>query len=95
MRSTWGGSDTPDDDLLSVLQGRSISYRITLGPLAGRKVFALQTLPSTCIDESHTEKVDKVAVLILHACIAPKTHERENLAVLRNTKPRISGVSCI
>ena len=33
--------DTADDDPLSVLQGHSISYRIALGPQAGRKVFTL------------------------------------------------------
>jgi hypothetical protein len=35
-----------------VLQGHSISYRIALGPPAGRKVFTLQTLPPVDMDET-------------------------------------------
>ncbi len=36
-----------DDATLDELRSHSITYRIALGPHAGRKAFTLQTLPST------------------------------------------------
>jgi len=36
-----------DDDPMSQLCGHSITYRIAVGPQAGRKVFTLQTLPAS------------------------------------------------
>ena len=50
-----------DDDRLSVLQGHSITYRIALGPQAGRKVLTLQTLPPVDIDKRHSSTVGEVA----------------------------------
>ena len=38
--------ETADEKPLNLLQGRSITYRIALGPQSGRKVFTLQTLPA-------------------------------------------------
>ena len=71
--------DTVDDDPLSVLQGHSITYRITLGPQAGRKVFTLQTLPPVDIDESHNGTVGQVAGFNLHACVAARAGQRRKL----------------
>jgi hypothetical protein len=71
--------DTADDDPLSVLQGHSISYRIALGPQAGRKVFTLQTLPPVDIDESHSGTVGQVAGFNLHAGVAARADQRRKL----------------
>lgn len=38
--------DDFDDDPMSRVLGHSITYRIAVGPNAGRKVMALQTLPA-------------------------------------------------
>lgn len=35
-----------DEDPMQQVMGRSVSYRIAIGPQQGRKVFTLQTLPS-------------------------------------------------
>ncbi|NNJ98687.1 MAG: hypothetical protein HKP12_16190 [Gammaproteobacteria bacterium] len=64
--------DTADDDPLSVLQGHSISYRIALGPQAGRKVFTLQTLPPVDIDEMQASTMGQVAGFDLHAGVAAR-----------------------
>ena len=71
--------DTADDDPLSVLQGHSISYRIALGPQAGRKVFTLQTLPPVDIDEMQTSTVGQVAGFNLHAGVAARADQRRKL----------------
>jgi len=39
--------DAVDEDPLNQLLGHSITYRIAVGPQAGRKVFTLQTLPAS------------------------------------------------
>ena len=56
------------------LVGHSISYRIAVGPHAGRKVFTLQTLPAC--DEPDA---GKVAGFSLHAGVAAKADERKKL----------------
>ena len=53
-RGWWVGDDehgfltlnASDDSTLDELRGHSITYRIALGPHAGRKALTLQTLPS-------------------------------------------------
>ncbi|WP_180101632.1 transposase zinc-binding domain-containing protein, partial [Acinetobacter sp. YH12151] len=40
-------SDAVDDDPMTPLLGHSITYRIAVGSQAGRKVFTLQTLPTS------------------------------------------------
>ena len=67
-------SDTVDEDPMQSLVGHSISYRIAVGPHAGRKVFTLQTLPAC--DEPDT---GKVAGFSLHAGVAAKADERKKL----------------
>ncbi|NNJ98310.1 MAG: hypothetical protein HKP12_14265 [Gammaproteobacteria bacterium] len=68
-----------DDDPLSVLQGHSITYRIALGPQAGRKVFTLQTLPPVDADEMHSATVGEVAGFNLHAGVAARADQRHKL----------------
>ena len=59
------------------LFGHSITYRIAVGPQAGRKVFTLQTLPAD--DDPFTEPLSKVAGFSLHAGVAAKADERDKL----------------
>ena len=84
--------DTADDDPLSVLQGHSISYRIALGPQAGRKVFTLQTLPPVDIDEMRSATVGQVAGFNLHAGVAARADQRHKLERLCRyiTRPAVS-----
>lgn len=42
--NSYLSGDVVDDDPMSQLCGHSITYRIAVGPQAGRKVFTLQTL---------------------------------------------------
>jgi hypothetical protein len=81
-----------DDDPLSVLQGHSISYRIALGPQAGRKVFTLQTLPPVDSDEMHSGTVGQVAGFNLHAGFATRADQRRKLERLCRyfTRPAVS-----
>ncbi len=61
------------------LAGHSITYRIALGPQAGRKVFALQTLPACDPSNRLGDSLGKVAGFSLHAGVAVKAHERRKL----------------
>jgi hypothetical protein len=65
--NSYLAGDALDDDPMSQLCGHSITYRIAVGPQAGRKVFTLQTL-AAC-DESFDDEVGKVAGFSLHATL--------------------------
>lgn len=65
----------PMDQLL----GHSITYRIAIGPQQGRKVFTLQTLPASDLDEQRGNRVGNVAGFSLHAGVATKAHQRKKL----------------
>ena len=65
----------PMDQLL----GHSITYRIAVGPQAGRKVFTLQTLPACDPEESFGDTLGKVGGFSLHAGVAAKAGERKKL----------------
>jgi hypothetical protein len=66
-----------DDDPMTPLLGHSITYRIAVGPQAGRKVFTLQTLPAS--DEPFDDRVGQVAGFSLHAGVAARADERKKL----------------
>ena len=53
------------------------TYRIAVGPHAGRKVFTLHTLPSC--NKPFDDRVGKVAGFSLHAGVAARAHERKKL----------------
>lgn len=55
----------------------SISYRIALGPRAGRKVFTLQSLPPG--DEGSAAAAGQLGGFSLHAGVAARADEREKL----------------
>ncbi|MFQ5433552.1 MAG: IS91 family transposase [Anaerolineae bacterium] len=75
--NSYLSEDAVDDDPMSHLCGHSITYRIAVGPQAGRKVFTLQMLPAS--DEPFDDGVGKVAGFSLHAGVAAKTDERKKL----------------
>jgi hypothetical protein len=55
------------------------SYRIAIGPHAGRKVFTLQTLPACEPEEPFGDTVGKVAGCSLHAGVAARADEHKKL----------------
>jgi len=72
-------SEAVDDDPLHQLLGHSITYRISVGPNQGRKVFTLQSLPARDPDEPFTNTLGTVAGFSLHAGVAAKAHQRDKL----------------
>jgi hypothetical protein len=75
--NSYLASDAVDDDPMTPLLGHSITYRIAVGPQAGRKAFTLQTLPAS--DEPFDDGVGKVAGFSLHAGVAARAQERRKL----------------
>lgn len=69
--------DIPGDNEMTTHQGHSIQYRIAVGPHAGQKVFALQTLPA--LPDEQNQVLGKVDGFSLHAGVAAKAHERKKL----------------
>ncbi|EIC20377.1 Putative transposase [Thiorhodovibrio frisius] len=63
----------PMDQLI----GHSITYRIAVGPQAGRKVFTLQTLPDS--GKAFDDPVGQVSGFSLHAGVAAKARQRQKL----------------
>jgi hypothetical protein len=71
--NSYLASDAVDDDPMTPLLGHLITYRIAVGPQAGRKVFTLQTLPA-CY-----EPFDDGVGISLHAGVAARAQERRKL----------------
>ena len=71
--------DAVDEDPMAQLLGHSITYRIAVGPQAGRKVFTLQTLPTCEPEDSFGDRVGQVAGFSLHAGVAARADERQKL----------------
>ena len=70
--------ESPDDSALNDLLGHSITYRIAVGPQAGRKAFTLQTVPAR-EQENDNPNLAKTAGFSLHAGVAAKAHQRRKL----------------
>ena len=68
-----------DEEPMNQLREHSITYRIAVGPQAGRKVFSLQTLPAGDPQETFMATVGKVAGFSLHAAVAARADERKKL----------------
>jgi hypothetical protein len=77
--NSYLAGDTADDDSMAQLLGHSITYRIAVGPQAGRKVFTLQTLPTCEPEDSFGDRVGQVAGFSLHAGVAARADERQKL----------------
>ena len=58
---------------MQLLQGHSITYRIAMGPHAGRKVFTLQTIPAWEEDDFGTDQLGRIGGFSLHAGVAVNT----------------------
>lgn len=84
--------DLQDDDAMNQLQGHSITYRISVGPQQGRKVFTLQTIPFWEEYAFGSNQVGKIAGFSLHAGVAIKTCKRNKLEWLCRyiSRPAIS-----
>jgi hypothetical protein len=70
------GGEADEDPMVSLF-APSITYRIAVGPQAGRQVFTLQTLPA--YEEPCADGVGKVAGFSLHAGVAARADERHKL----------------
>jgi hypothetical protein len=77
--NTYLATEAVDEDPMSELLGHSITYRIAVGPQAGRKVFTLQTLPGCELEDQSNDAVGKLAGFSLHAGVAARAHERKKL----------------
>jgi hypothetical protein len=77
--TSYLASDAVDEDPIYELLGHSVTYRIAVGPQAGRKVFTLQTLPACDPEAPCGDTLGKVAGFSLHAGVAAKAHERNKL----------------
>jgi hypothetical protein len=69
----WAESSAMDD-----LVGYSISYRIAVGPQAGRKAFALQTVQAP-EERKEDRRLTKVVGFLPHAGVAAQAHQRRKL----------------
>ena len=70
-------AEAVEEGTMDPLLAHSITYRIAVGPQAGRKVFTLQTLPAS--EEPFDGPVGQVAGFSLHAGVAAKAHQRQKL----------------
>jgi hypothetical protein len=79
-----------DEGSMDPLLAHSITYRIAVGPQAGRTVSTLQTLPAS--DEPFDDPVSQVAGFSLHAGVAAKAHQRHKLERLARyiSRPAVS-----
>ena len=74
------------DDLL----GHSITYRVAVGPRAGQKVFALQSVPAR--EEEPRKAVAQYAGFSLHAGVGVQAEQRDKLERLARyvSRPPVS-----
>ncbi len=68
-----------EGDVLTQLQGTSVTYRIATGPQQGRKVFTLQTLPEREDKADSSSRVANHAGFSLHAGVIAQAHQRDKL----------------
>jgi hypothetical protein len=71
-------TDAVPEDPMNQLLCHSITYRISVGPQAGRKVFTLQTLPA-CEPDDYADSAGKVSGFSLHAGVSARADERKKL----------------
>jgi len=70
--------DAVDESAMDDLLGHSITYRIALGPQAGRKAFTLQTVPAR-EEDSNTPRLARANGFSLHAGVSAKARQRHKL----------------
>ena len=74
-------AEAVEEGSMDPLLAHSITYRIAVGPQAGRKVFTLQTLPAS--EEPFDDPVGQVAGFSLHAGVAAKAHQQSGSGIRR------------
>ena len=72
--NSYLATDAVSEDPMNQLPGHSITYRIAVGPQAGRKVFTLQTLPA-CEPDDYADTASKASGFSLHAGVAARSDE--------------------
>ena len=70
--------EAPDESAIDDLLGYSVSYRIAVGPNAGRKAFTLQTIPAP-EDGKEDGRLARASGFSLHAGVATQAHQRRKL----------------
>ena len=83
-------TDAIFEDPMSQLLGHSITYRVAVGPQAGRKVFTLQTLPAS-EPYDYANAAGKVSGFSLHAGVAARADERKKLERLSEGGPAVTS----
>jgi len=78
IENTYLQLSAPDESAINDLLGHSITYRIAVGPQAGRKAFTLQTVPARQKDRDNSQ-LAKTAGFSLHAGVAAQAHQRRKL----------------
>jgi hypothetical protein len=66
-----------DTDAMRQLIGSSVTYRIALGPQAGRKALVLRTITPLSGEDRARERVAKAHGFSLHAGVSCEAHQRE------------------
>jgi len=77
--NTWLTLEEEEGDVLTQLQGSSMTYRIATGPQQGRKVFTLQTIPGREDKTDTNSRVANHAGFSLHAGVMAEAHQRDKL----------------
>jgi hypothetical protein len=77
--NSYLAGDAMDEGSMDQLLGHSITYRIAVGPQAGRKVCTLQTLPACDPEDRFGDTVGQMAGFSLHAGVAARANERKKL----------------
>ncbi|MBK7168256.1 MAG: transposase [Gammaproteobacteria bacterium] len=65
-----------DTDAIRQLLGSSVTYRIAVGPQAGRKALVLRTITALAGEEPRNERVAKANGFSLHAGVSCEAHQR-------------------
>lgn len=66
-----------DTDAMRRLIGSSVTYRIAVGPQAGRKALVLRTITPLAGEDRASERVAKAHGFSLHAGVSCEAHQRD------------------
>ena len=66
-----------DTDAMRQLIGSSVTYRIAVGPQAGRKALVLRTIRPLADEEPSSQRVARAHGFSLHAGVSAEVHQRE------------------
>jgi hypothetical protein len=66
-----------DTDAMRQLLGSSVTYRIAVGPQAGRKALVLRTIRPLADEEPSSQRVARAHGFSLHAGVSAEVHQRE------------------